>query len=96
MKARKEMHEMHRKMYVLQKYKNTQVEMSRAEVDEQKRETNVKTNFQPPLQHVSSPPKVKHNILPASLENAPTSPNMDSNNKPVFDSLCKAMSQSVL
>ena len=36
MKARKEMHEMHRKMYVLQKYKNTQVEMSRAEVDDKK------------------------------------------------------------
>ena len=99
MKARKEMHEMQTalaesdaKIEVLQKYENTQVEMSSAQI-EQKGETNVKTSFQPPLQLVSSPPKVKHNILPAPLENAPPSPNMDSNNERVFDGFCKAMSQ---
>ena len=53
----------------------------------------MKTSFQAPLQFVSSPPKVKHNILPAPLENAPPSPNMDCNNERVFDGFCKAMSQ---
>ena len=71
----------------------TQVEISSTEVDKRNGETKVKTSFQPPLQLVSSPPKVKHNVLHAPLENAPPSPNMDFNNKPVFDSLCKAMSQ---
>lgn len=97
--ARKEMHAMqtalaasNAKLEVLHKYEYEQMNVDITEVNEQVGDTEVKTIFQPP-QHTSPASKMIPSFQPAMPQRILPASNVDMNDGPVLDSLCKAISQ---
>lgn len=101
-KARKEMHAMQTalaesdaKMEVLQKYECTPAAESSIEANEQISETKVNTIYQPPTQHTLPTSKLENKVHLARLQRTRPASNMDLNDGPVLNNLCKAISQQV-
>lgn len=83
------------KMEVLQKYECTQAAESSIEANEQISETKVNTIYQPPTQHTPPTSKLENKVHLARLQRTRPASNMDLNDGPVLNNLCKAISQQV-
>lgn len=101
-KAKKEMHAMQTalaesdaKLEVLQKYEDTQPDMSIFADDDQNGKTEIKTTFHPTSQYVSSAPYDGDDVQTPMHERTVPAPSTERAGEPVLDSLCQAISQQV-